>query len=218
VCPESGNISPFKSAFEDREFSPKAGVTALKKGELMAKRMFVPEESLLLVVDVQERLWPHISNKDQVRDRCRILMEGARLLGVPVIVSEQYPKGLGPTLGELLECRGAETPLCTKNEFGCFANEALAVEVEKTGRRQLVVCGIEAHVCVLQTVMSALERGYQAGVVADAVGSRDEANRQLALFRMRDAGAVALSSEMILFEWMGTARHPAFKAVSQLIK
>ena len=184
----------------------------------MARRMFDPDESLLLVVDVQERLWPHISNKDQVRDRCRILMEGARLLNVPFVVSEQYPKGLGPTLAELRECRTAETPLCTKNEFGCFANEALAAEIEKPGRRQLVVCGIEAHVCVLQTVLSALDRGFKVGVPADAVGSREEGNRQLALLRMRDAGAVALSSEMILFEWMGTARHPAFKAVSQLIK
>jgi nicotinamidase-related amidase len=184
----------------------------------MAKRMFVPEESLLLVVDVQEKLWPHISNKDQVRDRCRILMEGARLLDVPVIVSEQYPKGLGPTLAELLKCRTEETPLCIKNEFGCFANDALAAEVEKTGRRQLVVCGIETHVCVLQTVLSALDRDFRVGVVADAVGSREEGNRQLALYRMRDAGAVGLSSEMILFEWMVTARHPAFKAVSQLIK
>lgn len=184
----------------------------------MSDFLFEAEESLLLVVDVQERLWPHIANKEPVRDRCAVMMKGAQYLGVPIVISEQYPQGLGSTLAALQECRPVHAPLCAKTSFGCLADAGLARLIDESGRRQLVVCGIETHVCVLQTTLDALHRGFRVGVVADAVGSRDESNRQLGLSRMREAGAVILSSEMILFEWMRTAQHPAFKSISALIK
>ncbi len=175
-------------------------------------------DSLLLVVDVQERLWPQISNRESVRDRCRTLMQGAQRLEVPVLLTEQYPQGLGPTLPELKESLPASVDILEKRSFSCLGEEALRSRIEQAHRRQLVVCGIEAHVCVLQTVLEALERGLRAAVVADAIGSRDEANRQLAIQRMSDSGATVVSVEMVLFEWMRTARHPAFKAISALVK
>jgi nicotinamidase-related amidase len=184
----------------------------------MSSSYFDPDASLLLVVDVQERLWPHIANKDQVRDRCAIMTKAAQHLDVPVIVSEQYPKGLGPTLAALRECRRPQDEPYVKTAFGCLGDAGLARAIRASGRRQLVVCGIETHVCVLQTVLEALSEGFRVGVVADAVGSRAESNRHLGLARMRDAGAVILSSEMIIFEWLRDARHPAFKAISALIK
>jgi nicotinamidase-related amidase len=184
----------------------------------MPDALFRAEASLLLVIDVQDRLWPHIANRDQVRDRCAILMKGAQLIGVPMVVSEQYPKGLGPTIAALREAQPPAAPLCSKTAFGCLGDAGLAKTIEDSGRRELIVCGIETHVCVLQTTLEALSRGYRAGVAADAVGSRHEDNRLLAIARMREAGAVILSSEMILFEWMRDAAHPAFRAISALVK
>lgn len=176
------------------------------------------EDSLLLVVDVQEKLWPHIANKEEVRDRCSLVLQGARSLGVPVLVSEQYPRGLGPTVASLRALQGDCAPAYEKLAFGCLGEPALVEAIEKSQRRCLVVCGIEAHVCVLQTVLGALGAGLQAAVVADAVGSRHGEDRRLALDRMKQAGAILVSAEMILFEWLKTAGHPAFKAVSALIK
>ncbi len=184
----------------------------------MSSPFFHIDTSLLLVVDIQQRLWPHIANREQVRDRTSVLMKGAREIGVPAIVTEQYPKGLGPTLPELMEVRAPETRVCSKTAFGCLGDVPLKRAIERMGRKQLVVCGIETHVCVLQTVLEALANRYQVAVVADAVGSRDDANRSLGFDRMRAAGAVIASSEMILFEWMRDARHPAFKAISTLVK
>jgi len=184
----------------------------------MAATFFQTEESLLLIIDVQERLWPFISNADQVRDRCRVMMKGATALQVPILVSEQYPKGLGPTLPAIEECRPAAAPVFEKTAFGCLGDEPLASYLENNGRRQLVVCGIETHVCVMQTVLEAVASGYRCALVADAVGSRDEQNRQLAMDRMRQAGVSIVSSEVILFEWMKTARHRAFKTISALVK
>jgi nicotinamidase-related amidase len=180
--------------------------------------LFRPGESLLLIIDVQERLWPFISNADQVRDRCQVMMKGAEALEVPVLISEQYPKGLGPTLPAIRDCQPLEAPVFEKTAFGCLGDDPLAEYLESAGRRQLVVCGIETHVCVLQTVLEAVARGYRCAVVADAVGSREAGNRQLALDRMRQEGASIVSSEIILFEWMKNAKHPAFKTISALVK
>jgi len=184
----------------------------------MSQLLIDPEDSLLLVVDVQEKLWPHISNHEQVRDRCRLLIRGAQKLKVPVLVSEQYPKGLGPTLPELREAQPEGAVLCEKLAFGCMGDTGIVEQIEASGRRVLVVCGIEAHVCILQTVLGAVGKGFRVAVVADAIGSRVESNRQLALERMCAAGATVLSAEMLLFEWMRTAKHEAFKEISALVK
>ena len=184
----------------------------------MAALLIAPEESLLLIIDVQEKLWTHIAGKERVRDRCRILLQGAGHLSVPVLVSEQYPKGLGPTLEELKKVQPEGTAYYEKLSFGCLGDKALMKGIKDSGRRQIIVCGIEAHVCVMQTVLEGLGEKFQMVVVADAIGSRDEVNCELALDRMKGAGAILVSTEMILFEWMRTARHPAFKAISALVK
>jgi len=184
----------------------------------MAHLLIDREDSLLLVVDVQAKLWPHISNQEQVRDRCALLIRGAAKLEVPIVVSEQYPKGLGPTLPELRQALPPGTLVREKMAFGCLGETEMIGQLEALGRGTLVVCGIEAHVCVLQTVLGALGKGLRAVVVADAIGSRVESNRALALERMRGAGATVVSAEMLLFEWMRTAKHPAFKEISALVK
>jgi len=180
--------------------------------------MFTRDASLLLVVDIQEKLWAHIANREQVRDRTSVVIRGARELGVPMLVSEQYPQGLGPTVKALEDLMAPGTVAYAKTAFSCLGDQGLTDAIAGSGRRQLVVCGIEAHICVLQTVFEVLRDGYQAAVVADAVGSRKEADRQAGLERMRARGAEIVSSEMILFEWLRDASHPAFKVVSQLVK
>lgn len=185
----------------------------------MPNLLLQSQDSLLLVVDVQVKLWNQIANREAVRENCRILIQGAQKLSVPLLITEQYPKGLGPTLPEL---RPTETEggmaICEKTSFGCLGEPALVQSIEQTGRRNLVICGIEAHVCILQTALEALEKGFSVAVVADAIGSRSEHNRHLALERMRQSGVILLSTEMILFEWMRSSSHPAFKDISKLVK
>lgn len=171
------------------------------------------ETSLLLVVDVQQKLVPLIFDHDRVVDHCRWLIEVAQAVSVPVVFSEQYPRGLGPTVPEL---RGVapEAPLVDKVHFSCVAAKCLP-EAEMAGRNQVVLCGIEAHVCVQQTALDLLESGRQVYVVADAVGSRHEMDRDLGIQRMRDLGVQIITREMALFEWAHQAGTPLFKQLSQ---
>jgi len=184
----------------------------------MKKLLMNSSDSVLLVVDVQEKLWPYIANKEEVRNQCCILIQGAEALGVPILISEQYPKGLGPTLTELRAVQPKGARVFEKMSFGLLEEPSLVNEIKRLGRKQLVICGIESHVCILQSALMALEKGYNAAVVADAIGSREEANRQIALGRIRTAGALVVSTEMILFEWMRSAKHKVFKEISSLIK
>jgi isochorismate hydrolase len=173
-------------------------------------------ESRLLIVDVQEKLVPSIANSERMLANCRQLIRGAAILNVPVFATEQYPKGLGhtvPVLAELL----ASIP--EKQRFSCseVLNWGLAAE-QADNRFQIVVAGIEAHVCVLQTVLDLLAAGFQVFVVADAISSRDEFDWQIALNRMSDSGATIVTTESVLFEWCEVSGTPEFKQISQLIK
>ena len=174
------------------------------------------DRSQLLVVDMQERLAPAIEAVDGVERNCRLLLEGAREVGVPVLVSEQYPKGLGHTLPALQPLLGTNQAF-EKMEFSCFANDNLRHALTD-GRPSTVVCGIEAHVCVLQTVLEMKAAGLDVTLVADAVGSRKAESRVLALERAARAGIEIVSTEMVLFEWLRSAADPAFKTVSRLIR
>lgn len=171
----------------------------------------------LLVIDIQEKLLPTMADPDRVVAKSTMLMTAAARLDVPVLVSEQYPKGLGPTVKPLAELEGARE-ICEKMTFSCVGDAGWAAELESIGRRQVVVCGIEAHVCVLQTAIDLLERGFDVHVVADAVDSRFAENHRLALERMRDSGAEIVTTEMVLFEWLERAGTPEFKDVSKLVK
>ena len=167
----------------------------------------------LLVVDVQERLLPAIADGASVLDHCAWLVRVARELGVPVVVSEQYPQGLGPTAAALRAVMG-DTSVVTKAAFSCVADGCLAgTSVDL--RRQVVVAGTEAHVCVLQTALGLRWQGKEVFVVAEAVGSRRAADKELALARMRAHGIEVVSREMVAFEWLGTCTAPEFRSVSR---
>ena len=174
----------------------------------------------LLIIDMQEKFIPAMHAAETAIAGCRRLIDAAHVLDIPITYSEQYPKGLGPTVADLATALG-NAPQFEKTHFSCAKDEALAqhiIELADEGRDQIVIAGIESHVCVLQTAVDFGERGLQPFVVADAVTSRSPASKDLALRRL-DANAVeVVTSEMALFEWMEKAGTPAFKAISPLVK
>ena len=171
------------------------------------------ERSLLLVVDAQARLLPAVHDGEQVLANCIWLVKVANELKVPVILSEQYPQGLGPTVPQLRELVAAEN-IVEKVHFSCVAEGCLP-RIPAYSRDQVVLAGTEAHVCVLQTCLGLLAEGKQVFVVADAVSSRDPANRDLALERLRQNGAQIVSREMVAFEWLQRAGTDLFRRVSR---
>jgi len=175
------------------------------------------DQACLLVVDVQERLAPAVADSAAVIRNAAILMQAAARLGVPVVVSEQYPKGLGPTVAELRGLAPDEARL-TKLSFSCAGDPGLRRHLSACGRKQLVICGMEAHVCVLQSALGFKCDGYEAYVVADAVSSRAPANCTAALVRLRENGVETVTTEMVVFEWLGQAGTPEFKELSRLIR
>jgi nicotinamidase-related amidase len=179
--------------------------------------IFRAERSILLVVDVQERLLPVMAEPDGVVARGRLLIEAARRLDVPIVASEQYPKGLGATVAALrtLLPNGA---VQEKIEFSCAANPAIRARIEALGRPEIVICGIEAHVCVAQSALGFVAAGYRVAVATDAISSRRQADREVALARFGAEGVTLASSEMIVFEWLERADTDAFKTMIKLIK
>ena len=179
------------------------------------------DKSQLLIVDVQDKLLGAISGKDRVVDRCIRLVRAARALDVPITVSEQYPQGLGPTFDSIRDALANAAFVADKVEFSCLRNELLRDRLHglrREGRPQVVLAGIETHVCVLQTAIDLEAQGFEAFVVADATGSRSKGSRKLALTRLLKAGADIVDSEMVLFEWLERAGTPAFKELQALIK
>ncbi|MBQ9753771.1 MAG: isochorismatase family protein [Lentisphaeria bacterium] len=173
----------------------------------------------LITVDLQERLVPSVYNPDEVVSRATVLLKGAAELGVPVIATEQYPKGLGNTIPAIAELFVPEkTVVVAKTSFSVFGEEKFREELANLSPHTLIFCGIETHVCVLHSVFNALEAGYPVIIAADAVSSRKESEKLLALETARQAGAWLLSTESILFMLLKNSLHPSFKAVSKLIK
>lgn len=179
------------------------------------------QRAQLLIIDVQEKLAPHIAGGDTATANCERLVRYARRLGVPVTLTEHYPKGLGPTVESIRNAAGNETPRLEKIAFSCWRDDAIRARIqglERDGRDQIVVAGMEAHVCVGQTVLDLIAGQRPVMVVADAVGSRERAVRDLAVERFRAAGASIVAQEMIAFEWLGRGDDPAFKDLITLIK
>ena len=172
--------------------------------------------SQLLMIDIQEKLLPAISEAPTVVKNGSKLLEAARTLAVPVVVSEQYPSGLGHTVPELASLAPANA-VHDKVEFSCFANPALKNALSGESK-QTVIFGIEAHVCVLQTAIEMAEASHDVTVVVDAVGSRVADSKDVALRRMQDAGIRLATTEMVLFEWLRRAGTPEFKTISRLIR
>jgi nicotinamidase-related amidase len=173
--------------------------------------------SCLLIIDIQERLAPHVLAHNTLIDNAQTLLKAARRLDVPTLVSEQYPRGLGHTVADLAPLIDGEQTL-EKMHFSCIGDPAYAEAFRKLGRAQAVIGGMEAHVCVLQTVGDLLRTGTDVFIVADAVSSRTEENYRSGIERMRAMGAEIVTTEMVLFEWLGRAGTPEFKELSPLIR
>lgn len=185
----------------------------------MSKFTFKPHETLLLVIDIQERLHQAMEEglKSAYVKNSGILIKTAQAFGMPILVSEQYPRGLGPTIAEVNALLG-EAPKYEKLAFSCWGDEPLRTAIEAAGRKTVIVIGIEAHVCVLQTVLDLLDAGYQPVVATDAVCSRNAADRLTAIQAMSAAGAVAYATESIAFMLLQKAGTQEFKQISPLFK
>lgn len=178
------------------------------------------DRSRLVVIDIQERLAGVMEPADRARvlARTEALVQGATLLEVPVVATEQYPKGLGPTEEAVARHLPENAAKVEKTCFACGRSEGFREVLAADNRPQLVLAGMEAHVCVLQTALEAQAEGYEVFVAADAVCSRSIENYDNALARLRQAGVVVTNSESVLFEWVGDAGDARFKAVSALVK
>ena len=177
------------------------------------------EKSLLLIIDTQEKFTGAVAAIEEVSKRICILAKAAAHLKIPVIVSEQYPKGLGHTLPEILACLPTRTPIFEKLPFSALDVPEWAEAVRATKREQIILCGVETHVCILQTALDLIQNlEAQIYVVEDAVSSRKLSDRDSALRRMEAHGVQGITTEMAVCEWLRQAGTPDFKALQPLIK
>lgn len=177
-----------------------------------------PDNALLMVVDLQERLLPSIDEHERITWRSEVLIKAARILGIPIIWTEQYRKGLGLTVPKIAEAIGDAALPMEKMAFGCLGDEAIAHAAGAFGRRQMILCGIETHVCIFQTAIKAIEDGWTVFLAEDAISSRRPGDRETALRRMALAGAVEASVEMLIMEALGCAGGEKFKAILPLLR
>ncbi len=185
----------------------------------MARKPLLPDKCALVVVDIQEKLLPPIFEKERMVRNSQLLIRLARILKMPILATTQYVKGLGPIIPEIASLLEGVEPI-NKMEFGCFNNSEFcsAVKALPRDRNTLLVCGMESHICVTQTALGALNQGYLVHVAADAVSSRSEFNWKIGLKRMRQAGVVISSAEMMMYELMRASGTPVFKEMLQHLK
>src|SRR5262249_53548741 len=178
------------------------------------------ERTALVVCDVQERLFPAMDSdhREEVMRNIKVLTTSAQRLHVPILVTEQYPKGLGHTLQEVLATLGPDVEPLPKVTFSCCALDTFRARLEATGARQVVLTGIEAHVSVLMSALDLIALGYTVQIVADAVTSRTQANWRLAMDQLRQAGAVVTATESILFQLLRQADTDDFRELARLIR
>ena len=175
------------------------------------------DKTLFVVIDFQEKLMPVMHNKEVLEDKVCRLAEGMKVLGIPHIVTQQYTRGIGETIPSIAEAIGEFEPI-DKTSFSCMRNEEFARQLREAGKRDIVVCGIEAHICVLQTVLELLDAGYNVYVAVDGMSSRAANDYLWAAERMETAGAIVTTYEAILYELLGDAKSEGFKEVSKIVK
>lgn len=175
------------------------------------------EDTLLVVVDIQEKLLPPIWKKEELVHNCVILIEGMKALGVPMVVTQQYPKGLGSTVEPIAQALGEFQPI-DKVTFSCWDCEEFRKAVEATGRKTIVLCGMETHICVLQTALDMLNEGYRVLLAEDCLSSRRESDKKNGIWRAVEEGALPTTYESILFELTRISGTPEFKVISKLIR
>lgn len=175
------------------------------------------EDAILTAIDFQEKLLPAMFEADKVEAAAIKMAAGLNVMGVPEIVTTQYAKGLGQTVPAVAEALGQFEPI-DKSSFSAWNNEEYKSALQKSGRKTVILMGIETHICVEQTALDLLENGYTVFVPADCVQSRDPANKELSLRRMEAAGVVITCAESILYELLGSSRAAEFKAISAIVK
>ena len=176
------------------------------------------ENSLVLIIDIQEKLLNAVFDKILVEKKSEIIAKAANILNIPVIVTEQYPKGLGATVGTIKECLAEDTKYFEKTAFSALDSTDIKEAIKKVDKKQIILFGIETHICVSQTANALIEEGYDVYIIRDACGSRAEMEYSAGLARMKENGAHIITAEIAVFEWLKGAGNPKFKEVQSLIK
>ncbi|MFQ6617006.1 MAG: hydrolase [Fidelibacterota bacterium] len=179
--------------------------------------MLTARQTILMVIDVQEKIFSTLYEQTETEKNIVRLIQGAAVLNIPVVWTEQYPRGLGSTLPSIREVLPGQTPL-EKRSFSCLGDPTVREKIESYGRKEVLICGIEAHVCVYQTSVDLIDRGYGVHIVTDAVMSRKRENYDVAMANLSTLGARLTSVEMILFELLKEAKGKRFKAIAEIIK
>lgn len=177
----------------------------------------LPEETCCVVVDYQEKFMPVIAEREQLIANSIKLLEGLNILEVPVMVTAQYAKGLGLNIPQIRAAAGTEE-YCDKKSFSIYGDAKIREQLAAYGRRNVILCGIEAHICVLQSLIDLKEAGYQPILVEDCISSRKLSDKHTAILRAQSEGAILTSYESLLFELMQSAEHEKFKQISNLVK
>lgn len=175
------------------------------------------EDAILVMIDFQERLMPVMKDNQDLEESVCKLVNGIRTLDVPVLVTQQYTKGLGPTVPAIADALGEFVPI-EKTDFSATGELSFLEVLNEIGKTSIILCGIETHVCVAQTALTLLELGYDVFLVEDAVSSRNKTDKKIAIKRMEQAGARPVSVEAVLFELLGTAKAVEFKEISRIVK
>jgi nicotinamidase-related amidase len=199
--------------------SAMGNVITVEDAEQGARQTLESSRCALVVVDIQEKLLPPIHEKERLVRNTQILIRLANILQMPVLVTTQYAKGLGGIVAPIAELL-PQVPAMDKTEFSCFGSEQFCSALKGFPRKRntVLLCGMETHICVMQTALAAVNKGYLVHVASDAVGSRSEWNWTIGLQRMRDAGAVISSTEMMMYELLRGSGTPAFKQLLPYLK
>ncbi len=179
--------------------------------------MLKVDNTVLLVIDVQEKLFRVMYQKEKLADNLQRLIKGIQVLEIPVLLMEQYPQGLGPTIPEIAPLLAGTRPL-PKTSFSCCGDASFMQELKALGRKQILISGIEGHVCVYQTAADLIAAGYEVYAVSDVISSRTEENREIGLKMMIQRGVRLTSTEAALFELLKVAEGDKFKAISRIVK
>lgn len=175
-------------------------------------------DCLILIIDIQDKLLNSVYNKETLKNKSIIIAKAASMLNIPVIVTEQYPKGLGSTINELKNALSNYTNYYEKTSFSALDNSEIMSSIKKANKKQIIIFGIETHICVSQTAIALADKGYDVTLIKDASGSRAETEHNSGIDRMKEFGIHIITTEIALFEWLKSAKHEKFKDVQALIK
>ena len=189
--------------------------TIIRKGEI--KMRIIPAETQCMIIDMQEKLVPAMFNKEACEDRVCMLARGLSLLEIPMLITQQYTKGLGGSLPSVYEAAGTKE-FFDKRTFSCAQDENIVAALQKKNRKNVLICGTEAHVCVLQTCIDLKALGFQPILVIDAIASRKKSDLKAAIKRAMQEGVIITTAEAVLFELTVDSRHPKFRDISNVVK